>query len=101
MMHMSGALGVNCTYCHNTQQFCRTGHGSTPTRVTAWHGLNMVKDLNQDYLVPLGPVYPDNRLGPPGRCAQGQLRHLSRWACPSLWVARRWRPNTRHSGIAD
>lgn len=65
MMHMSGALGVNCTYCHNSNNF-GAWTGSTPMRVTAWHGLNMVKDLNQNYLVPLGPVYPDNRLGPGG-----------------------------------
>lgn len=65
MMHMSGALGVNCTYCHNSRNFADWGTGRTQ-RVTAWHGLNMVKYLNEDYLVPLGPVYPDNRLGPSG-----------------------------------
>lgn len=65
MMHMSGALGVNCTYCHNSNNFA-SWEQSTPARVTAWHGLNMVQDLNQNYLDPLGPVYPDNRLGPQG-----------------------------------
>lgn len=65
MLHMSGALGVNCTYCHNSRSF-GTWTGSTPQRVTAWHGLNMVRDLNESYLIPLGPEYPENRLGPAG-----------------------------------
>lgn len=65
MMHMSGALGVNCTYCHNSRNF-GSWSGSTMARVTAWYGLNMVKDLNQNYLVPLGPVYPEERLGSEG-----------------------------------
>jgi photosynthetic reaction center cytochrome c subunit len=65
MMHMSGALGVNCTYCHNSNNFADWTN-STPARVTAWHGLEMVQNLNEDYLVPLGPVYPDERLGPTG-----------------------------------
>jgi photosynthetic reaction center cytochrome c subunit len=65
MMHMSGALGVNCTYCHNSNNFAGWDNGRIQ-RVTAWHGLNMVQDLNENYLMPLGPVYPDNRLGPSG-----------------------------------
>jgi photosynthetic reaction center cytochrome c subunit len=65
MVHMSDALGVNCTFCHNTNSF-GTWSGSTPQRATAWHGLEMVKNLNENYLIPLAPVYPDNRLGPLG-----------------------------------
>jgi photosynthetic reaction center cytochrome c subunit len=65
MIHMSGALGVNCTYCHNSNNFA-TWETSSPMRVTAWHGLNMVQALNDEYLIPLGPVYPDHRLGPSG-----------------------------------
>jgi photosynthetic reaction center cytochrome c subunit len=65
MIHMSGALGVNCTYCHNSNNFA-TWTTSSPMRVNAWHGLNMVKSLNENYLIPLGPVYPENRLGPGG-----------------------------------
>ncbi|MEO1575856.1 MAG: photosynthetic reaction center cytochrome PufC, partial [Pseudomonadota bacterium] len=63
MFHMSGSLGVNCTFCHNSRSF-QNWPESTPQRVTAWHGLRMVSNLNGDYLVPLQPVYPDNRLGP-------------------------------------
>ncbi len=83
MMHMSGALGVNCTYCHNTNNF-GTWNESRPQRVTAWHGLNLVKDLNENYLVPLQSAYPDNRLGPTGdapkayctTCHAGQAKPL-------------------------
>lgn len=65
MMHMSGALGVNCTYCHNSNNFAGWDTGRTQ-RVTAWHGINMVQYLNEEYLIPLGPKYPENRLGPLG-----------------------------------
>ncbi len=65
MMHLSESLGVNCTVCHNSREF-GTWSGSTPQRVTAWHGIRMVRDLNSDYLLPLKDTYPDNRLGPTG-----------------------------------
>lgn len=63
MMHLSDALGVNCTFCHNSRAFT-PWEESTPARVTAWHGIQMVRDLNAAYLDPLKPVYPPNRLGP-------------------------------------
>lgn len=62
MMHMSGSLGVNCTYCHNTRNFA-SWEQSPPARMTAWHGLQMVPAINNDYMTPLQPVYPDHRLG--------------------------------------
>ena len=65
MIHMSTALGANCTLCHNTRDFS-SWEQATPQRVTAWHGLQMVRNLNADYLTPLGPVYPEHRLGPAG-----------------------------------
>ena len=58
---------------------------STPARTRAWYGQGMVRALNADYLVPLGPVYPDNRLGPHTgdapkayclTCHQGQKKPL-------------------------
>ncbi len=63
MANWSQALGVNCTYCHNSQNF-KDWEQSTPARITAYHGLNRVRELNSDYLIPLQPVYPANRLGP-------------------------------------
>ncbi|MQY52768.1 photosynthetic reaction center cytochrome c subunit [Rhodocyclus tenuis] len=65
MMHISKSLGVNCTYCHNTRSFAEWS-SSTPQRVTAWHGIRMVRDLNVDYLNPLRDTFPAKRLGPQG-----------------------------------
>jgi photosynthetic reaction center cytochrome c subunit len=65
MMHMSQALGVNCDYCHNTRAF-RDWAQSPPQRTTAWHGIRMVRDLNNNYLGPLQTVLPTNRLGAAG-----------------------------------
>ncbi|MER2268418.1 photosynthetic reaction center cytochrome PufC [Methylobacterium oxalidis] len=62
MMHMSQGLGVNCTYCHNTRAISNWGE-STPQRVSAWHGIRMVRDLNGDYMEPLQSTFPRNRLG--------------------------------------
>ena len=65
MMHFSTALGVNCTYCHNTRSL-RDWSQSSPQRVTAWYGIRMVRDLNNAYLLPLHDVWPANQLGPGG-----------------------------------
>ena len=65
MMHFANSLGVNCTYCHNSRAF-GSWEQSTPQRVTAWHGIGMVRDLNDNYLDPLGKVFPASRLGPDG-----------------------------------
>ena len=45
MIAISKSLGVNCTFCHNTREFGQWAE-STPQRVTAWHGIQMVRDLN-------------------------------------------------------
>ncbi len=65
MMHMSDSLGVNCTYCHNSNAFYEWDQ-VPPARASAWYGIRMVRDLNNDWLVPLQPIYPPNRLGPNG-----------------------------------
>jgi photosynthetic reaction center cytochrome c subunit len=65
MMHMSQGLGVNCTYCHNTQNFANWSH-SRVQRVNAWYGIRMVRDINDNYITALGSVWPANRLGPAG-----------------------------------
>ena len=83
MMHMSQGLGVNCTYCHNAQNFGNWAE-STPQRVTAWHGIRMVRDINNAYLVPLKDTYPKSRLGAAGdppkancaTCHQGAYKPL-------------------------
>ncbi len=83
MMHMSDSLGVNCTYCHNSRSFS-TWDLSTPQRATAWYGIRLARDLNNNYLEPLTPVFPANRLGPEGdvaklncgTCHQGAFKPL-------------------------
>ncbi len=65
MIHFSQSLGVNCTYCHNSRAFGDWSQ-STPQRVTAWHGIQMVRDVNNSYLMSLNGVFPPARLGPHG-----------------------------------
>ena len=65
MIAMSQGLGVNCTFCHNTREFGQWPE-STPQRLTAWHGIQLARDLNGAYLTPLKDVLPANRLGPHG-----------------------------------
>ena len=65
MNHLSSSLGVNCTFCHNSRSF-QSWEQSPPQRVTAWHGIRMVRGINQTFLDPLQPVYPPERLGPLG-----------------------------------
>ena len=82
MNHISLALGVNCTFCHNTRSF-QSWEGPTQ-RVTAWHGIQMARDLNVDYMKPLTGTFPKERLGPTGdvakvfcaTCHQGQNKPM-------------------------
>ncbi|GAC1620555.1 MAG: hypothetical protein NVS9B10_02380 [Nevskia sp.] len=83
MVHMSKSLGVNCTYCHNSRSFTDWDQ-SPPTRVMAWYGIRMVRDLNHAYLDPLAPVFPPARHGELGdapklncaTCHQGAYKPL-------------------------
>ncbi|MGX9964742.1 photosynthetic reaction center cytochrome PufC [Roseomonas sp. F4] len=63
MMHMSESLGVNCTFCHNSRSFANWS-ASPPARLNAWHGIRMVRDLNNAYVVPLTPLWAANPRGP-------------------------------------
>ncbi len=60
MMYFSGSLGVNCNYCHNTRAM-RSWEQSPPQRTTAWHGIRMVRNINTEYVLPIGPILPPNR----------------------------------------
>jgi len=66
MIHMSEALGVNCTYCHNSRAFSAWNE-STPQRATSWHGIEMARALNADYVVPISDLLPPERKGPTGQ----------------------------------
>ena len=69
MTHMSNSLGVNCTYCHNSRSF-QTWEGGPPQRVTAYYGIRMARDLNNDYLTPLTETFPPERKGAGGDVAK-------------------------------
>lgn len=96
MVHISRSLGVNCTHCHNAQSF-QSWSSSNPARVTAWHGLNMARSINHDYISPLAPVFPAKRKGPMGdpfkancaTCHRGQNKPLGGYPMakdyPALW----------------
>lgn len=63
MNYFSNSLNVNCTFCHNTRAFYDPEQ-VTPQWATALLGIEMVKELNTEYLAPLVEVLPPNRLGP-------------------------------------
>ena len=96
MMHMSGSLGVNCTYCHNSRAWSDWSQ-SRPQRVTAWYGIRMVRNVNNDYIQKLAWAMPANRKGPLGdpykvnctTCHQGLAKPLygvsMRKEHPQLW----------------
>jgi photosynthetic reaction center cytochrome c subunit len=83
MVHMSDSLGVNCTYCHNSRAW-QDWEQSPPQRATAWHGIRMARELNNEYMTPLTGTFPANRLGPTGdvpklncaTCHQGAYKPL-------------------------
>jgi photosynthetic reaction center cytochrome c subunit len=83
MIHFSTSLGVNCSYCHNTRALGDWSQ-SSPQRVTAWYGIRMARDLNDNYLDKLHDVFPSYRLGPSGdapklncaTCHQGAYKPL-------------------------
>ncbi len=84
MTHMSTALGVNCTYCHNTRSMS-TWETSPPQRVTAWHGIRMVRDLNNQYMEPISNVFPAHRLGPTGDVAKANCQTCHQGAYKPLY----------------
>lgn len=71
MISQSKSLGVNCTYCHNSRQFASWTQ-APPARVTAFHGILMLRDINTNYLAPLHTVFPAVRLGAMGDAPKAQ-----------------------------
>lgn len=69
MVHMSRSLGVNCDYCHNSRAWYNWEE-SSPKRVIAWQGINMARDLNNKWMVPLTDLFPAHRKGPLGDVAK-------------------------------
>jgi photosynthetic reaction center cytochrome c subunit len=65
MSHFAHSLGVGCNYCHNSRAFSIWDQG-TPNRLTAWYGIQMVRDLNNNFMVPITNIFPAGRRGPMG-----------------------------------
>ena len=84
MTHMSTALGVNCTYCHNSRSFA-SWEESPPQRATAWYGIRMVRDLNTQYMEPIEKVFPAHRLGPSGDVAKANCATCHQGAYKPLY----------------
>ena len=101
MISMSNSLGVNCTYCHNTRQFA-SWQEAPPARVKALHGINMVRDVNTNFVAPLVSILPQVRLGEMGdapnvqcqTCHQGVYKPLygAKMAkdYPAIWGRPDW-----------
>jgi len=87
MMHVSEALGVNCTFCHNSRSFFDWDQ-SAPQRTTAWHGIRMVGDINATYLEPLTGDFPEERLGPTGDVGKVNCATCHQGANKPLYGAR-------------
>lgn len=112
MMHMAGALGVNCTYCHNTRAW-GSWESMTPKGTTAWYGIQMVQALNHTYITPSGVALPQFRLGPLGdvtkvnctTCHQGVFKPLYGASAvadfPSLSTANYVTRDMLEPGLAD
>ncbi len=100
MISQSQSLGVNCTYCHNSRAFS-SWKEAPPARVTAWHGINMLRDVNTNFLATLAPVYPDVRLGPMGDAPKAQCVTCHNGAYKPLYGAQMARDYPAFWGRSD
>jgi photosynthetic reaction center cytochrome c subunit len=75
MMHFATATGQNCTWCHNSRNF-GSWVDAPPTRVNAWYGIRMVREINNDYITPLTPLWRANPAGPPEAGSAAKLARL-------------------------
>ena len=60
MMQLSDGIGVNCGYCHQSRAF-NDWNQSSPYRWNAWWAIRMTRDLNRNFLVPIGALLPQTR----------------------------------------
>ncbi len=100
MISQSKSLGVNCTYCHNSRAFSSWTE-APPQRVTAYHGIQMMRDLNTNFLAPLEPVYPAVRLGPMGDAPKAQCVTCHNGAYKPLYGAQMAKDYPAMWGRAD
>lgn len=100
MISQSNSLGVNCTYCHNTRLFS-SWEEAPPQRVTAYHGILMLRDVNTNFLAPLQPVYPAVRLGAMGDAPKAQCLTCHNGAYKPLYGAQMTKDYPAFWGRAD
>ncbi len=100
MISQSKSLGVNCTYCHNSRLFS-SWEEAPPARVTAYHGIMMLRDVNTNFLSPLEPVYPAVRLGPMGDAPKAQCITCHNGAYKPLYGAQMAKDYPAMWGRAD
>jgi photosynthetic reaction center cytochrome c subunit len=100
MISQSNSLGVNCTYCHNSRLFS-SWEEAPPQRVTAYHGIMMLRDVNTNFLAPLQPVYPSVRLGPMGDAPKAQCLTCHNGAYKPLYGAQMAKDYPAFWGRAD
>ncbi len=86
MMHFADSLGVNCTYCHNTRAFGRWEQAS-PAKVTAWHAIRMVREVNNVFIEPTTPWLPEHRKGPLGDALKANCKTCHQGAFKPLYGA--------------
>ncbi len=60
MMTLSDGIGVNCGFCHNSRNF-QSWAESTPYRWVAYDAINMLRDLNRNFLMPIAAIIPQTR----------------------------------------
>jgi photosynthetic reaction center cytochrome c subunit len=60
MMTMSGGIGVNCGFCHNSRVF-QSWRQSTPERWHGFDGIKLTRALNRTYMLQLSPMIPETR----------------------------------------
>jgi len=84
MMHFSKSLGVNCTYCHNTRAMSNWEQ-SPPQRMTAWYGIRMVRDINNNHMTPITKLFPEHRLGSMGDVAKANCATCHQGAYKPLY----------------
>ena len=64
MNYFSNSLGANCLFCHNSRAFYAASGQVTLQWSTANLGIDMVQELNNQYLIPIAGLLPEERLGP-------------------------------------
>lgn len=99
MMHFSQSLGVGCVYCHNSRAFASYEEAS-PAKVTAWHGIRMVREINNKYIEETTPWLPAHRKGPQGDALKANCETCHQGAYKPLYGAQMLKhyPNLAKAG---